>query len=111
VRWIAALLAAAAIAGFGLTRPACDDFATQQQAQQAFEEGERQLDGDGDGVACEQLPSGGDMPSTIEAPTGRGETDPAERGAPDVRLVAVVLFFAAAAATAVWFLSRGRMTK
>ena len=44
----------------------CSEFETQQAAQAAFDAGEtpRDLDADGDGVACETLPSG---PATAAA--------------------------------------------
>jgi hypothetical protein len=38
----------------------CADFATQVEAQEYLEPGDpHNLDGDGDGIACEELPSGG----------------------------------------------------
>jgi hypothetical protein len=38
----------------------CADFATQEEAQEYLEPGDpHNLDGDGDGIACEDLPSGG----------------------------------------------------
>lgn len=35
----------------------CSDFTYQQEAQAAYEGGAGQLDGDNDGIACEELPS------------------------------------------------------
>lgn len=40
------------------TKPVtCDEFSTQDEAQVAYEAGATQLDGNGDGVACESLPA------------------------------------------------------
>lgn len=37
-------------------RPKCSDFPSQEDAQKAYNEGNKRLDGDKDGVACESLP-------------------------------------------------------
>ncbi|MEM8515476.1 hypothetical protein RCH14_004838, partial [Massilia sp. MP_M2] len=34
----------------------CEDFKNQREAQAAFRDGEKQLDADNDGLACEHLP-------------------------------------------------------
>jgi len=34
----------------------CSDYSSQADAQEDYDDGETQLDGDGDGVACEHLP-------------------------------------------------------
>ena len=88
-RLLLALLAISALA-LTLAAPAlasghnCDDYATQEEAQQAHEnDPSLGLDGDGDGVACESLPSGGGgggggLPdSSMEAMTTTGASTPA----------------------------------
>jgi hypothetical protein len=47
----------------------CSDFQFQEDAQAAFRNGERQLDGDDDGIACESLPRRPTSPTGPSAPT------------------------------------------
>lgn len=79
----AALLAVAAavpLAGTALAQDRnCDDFATQQEAQAALLPGDPDgLDRNGDGVACESLPSGaGTSTGSSATDTATGTTDAA----------------------------------
>ena len=63
--------------GGGDREPDCADFATQREAQAELERGPSDphgLDADNDGIACEDLPSGGDVtadPSTGNCPGAR----------------------------------------
>lgn len=65
----------------------CSDFTTQEEAQAALDagaEGSAGLDGDDDGVACEDLPAAGETPSetpaetTSQAPAATTSADPTE---------------------------------
>lgn len=68
----------------------CSDFETQEEAQAFFEDegGPEQdphgLDQDGDGVACESLPSAKDPDDTQAAPTTETEDDLPTTGLPIV---------------------------
>jgi hypothetical protein len=57
---VALLLACLALPGLAQAQDRnCDDFDTQEEAQEAFSPGDPEgLDGNSDGVACENLPSG-----------------------------------------------------
>lgn len=55
----------------------CEDFDTQEEAQAAFEAGNLGLDGDGDGIACEGLPSEPEAPTTPEKPVTPEQPKPA----------------------------------
>ncbi|UIF88442.1 excalibur calcium-binding domain-containing protein (plasmid) [Cupriavidus necator] len=47
----------------------CSDFRYQEDAQQAYRAGAKQLDGDKDGIACESLPHRPSQPSQPSTPT------------------------------------------
>jgi hypothetical protein len=58
----------------------CKDFATQQQAQVVYDAvpgDPNRLDRDGDGIACETLPTGGAEDGTALTPTAQVATVPA----------------------------------
>jgi hypothetical protein len=65
------------LTGFAQAAPDrdCPDFATQQEAQAAFDAvpGDRErLDADGDGIACEDLPGGTGSGEQVSAPPSGG---------------------------------------
>jgi hypothetical protein len=85
-RWIVAIALLAGLAiglAPGVTRAQdydCSDFAYQEDAQAVLDQDPSDpynLDGDGDGIACETLPRRGSSGSGATQPSGSGITPPA----------------------------------